>query len=223
VRNIFSPIKKLLNIESVNKLDVSNITYCVLDTETTGLNYSSNDKIISISAVKIRNLEIQDEKLDEFVNPGFSIPSSSFKIHHISDQMVKNSPNIYNIEPKLREYFKRSVLVGHNIEFDCSFIARNLSHTQLESRVREAVKIDTIYLAAGLFPNFESYELTDLCNQLKISYSDQKRHSSLGDAIVTARLFMYLIKQLNHKNFKELLKICNIGKRNIFVNSKKIF
>ena len=54
MRNIFSPIKKLINIEFVNKIDISDVTFSVFDTETTGLNYNNGDKIISVSGRGIR-------------------------------------------------------------------------------------------------------------------------------------------------------------------------
>ena len=70
-----------------------------------------------------------------------------------------------------------------------------MAHTQLESRIREAVKLDTVFFAAGVYPDLETYELSELCNQLDISHHDKLRHSSLGDSIITARLFIHLLKK----------------------------
>jgi len=214
VRNIFSPIKKLINIEFVNKIDISDVTFSVFDTETTGLNYNNGDKIISVSGVKVQNFQIDTEvKLDEFCDPMIEITPENEQIHHISNRMVRGKPNIYDLETKFRGFFKRSVLVAHNVKFDCNFLISNLSHTKLESRIREAVKLDTVLFSAGVYPDLKSYELSTLCDELNITHHDQLRHSSLGDSIITARLLIHLLKKSKVQNIKEILNISKFGQK----------
>jgi len=214
VRNIFSPIKKLINLEFVNKIQISEVLFTVFDTETTGLDYNKGDKILSVSGVKVKNYEVlEDDKLDEFCDPLVEIKSENEQIHHISNRMVRGKPNIYELEEKIRSFFKKSVLVAHNVKFDCNFLISNLAYTELESRVREAVKVDTVFFAAGVYPELKTYELSELCNQLDISHHDQLRHSSLGDSIITARLFIHLLKKSKVQNIKEILNISKFGQK----------
>ena len=214
MRNIFSPIKKLINLEFVNKIQISEVSFTVFDTETTGLDYNKGDKILSVSGVKVKNYEVlKDNKLDEFCDPMVEIKPENEQIHHISNRMVRGKPNIYELEEKIRSFFKKSVLVAHNVKFDCSFLINNLAYTELESRVREAVKVDTVFFAAGVYPEFKTYELSELCNQLGISHHDQLRHSSLGDSIITARLFIHLLKKSKVQNIKEILNISKFGQK----------
>jgi len=214
VRNIFSPIKKLINLEFVNKIQISEVLFTVFDTETTGLDYNKGDKILSVSGVKVKNYEVlKDDKLDEFCDPLVEIKSENEQIHHISNRMVRGKPNIYELEEKIRSFFKKSVLVAHNVKFDCNFLISNLAYTELESRVREAVKVDTVFFAAGVYPELKTYELSELCNQLGISHHDQLRHSSLGDSIITARLFIHLLKKSKVQNIKEILNISKFGQK----------
>jgi len=214
VRNIFSPIKKLINLEFVNKIQISEVSFTVFDTETTGLDYNKGDKILSVSGVKVKNYEVlKDNKLDEFCDPMVEIKPENEQIHHISNRMVRGKPNIYELEEKIRSFFKKSVLVAHNVKFDCSFLINNLAYTEFESRVREAVKVDTVFFAAGVYPEFKTYELSELCNQLGISHHDQLRHSSLGDSIITARLFIHLLKKSKVQNIKEILNISKFGQK----------
>jgi len=214
VRNIFSPIKKLINLEFVNKIQISEVSFTVFDTETTGLDYNKGDKILSVSGVKVKNYEVlKDNKLDEFCDPLVEIKSENEQIHHISNRMVRGKPNIYELEEKIRSFFKKSVLVAHNVKFDCNFLISNLAYTELESRVREAVKVDTVFFAAGVYPELKTYELSELCNQLDISHHDQLRHSSLGDSIITARLFIHLLKKSKVQNIKEILNISKFGQK----------
>ena len=214
MRNIFSPIKKLINLEFVNKIQISEVLFTVFDTETTGLDYNKGDKILSVSGVKVKNYEVlKDDKLDEFCDPLVEIKSENEQIHHISNRMVRGKPNIYELEEKIRSFFKKSVLVAHNVKFDCNFLISNLAYTELESRVREAVKVDTVFFAAGVYPELKTYELSELCNQLDISHHDQLRHSSLGDSIITARLFIHLLKKSKVQNIKEILNISKFGQK----------
>ena len=214
MRNIFSPIKKLINLEFVNKIQISEVSFTVFDTETTGLDYNKGDKILSVSGVKVKNYEVlKDDKLDEFCDPLVEIKSENEQIHHISNRMVRGKPNIYELEEKIRSFFKKSVLVAHDVKFDCNFLISNLAYTKLESRVREAVKVDTVFFAAGVYPELKTYELSELCNQLDISHHDQLRHSSLGDSIITARLFIHLLKKTKVQNIKEILNISKFGQK----------
>ena len=214
MRNIFSPIKKLINLEFVNKIQISEVSFTVFDTETTGLDYNKGEKILSVSGVKVKNYEVlKDDKLDEFCDPLVEIKSENEQIHHISNRMVRGKPNIYELEEKIRSFFKKSVLVAHNVKFDCNFLISNLAYTELESRVREAVKVDTVFFAAGVYPELKTYELSELCNQLDISHHDQLRHSSLGDSIITARLFIHLLKKSKVQNIKEILNISKFGQK----------
>ena len=214
MKNIFSPFKKIINLEFVNKINISDVTFSVFDTETTGLEYNKGDKILSVSSVKVKNFEIvKDDQLDEFCDPMVEIKPENEQIHHISNRMVRGKPNIYDLEEKIRAFFKRSVLVAHNVKFDCNFLISNLAHSQLESRIREAVKLDTVFFAAGVYPELETYELSELCNQLNVSHHDKLRHSSLGDSIITARLFIHLLKKSKVKNVKEILNISKLGQK----------
>ena len=108
MRNIFSPIKKLINLEFVNKIQISEVSFTVFDTETTGLDYNKGDKILSVSGVKVKNYEVlKDDKLDEFCDPLVEIKSENEQIHHISNRMVRGKPNIYELEEKIRSFYRK--------------------------------------------------------------------------------------------------------------------
>lgn len=85
----------------MRELPIDNATFTILDTETTGLNVNEGHKILSIGAVKIKNDSIiNNEILDEFVNPERDIPFASRNIHYITEDKVKDKPNIFEIEKK---------------------------------------------------------------------------------------------------------------------------
>ena len=87
--------------------------------------------------------------------------------------------------------------------------------------------IDTIYLAAGLFPDLKSYELSKLCEHFNIETKDQVRHTALGDCFITARLFLFLLNIAKEKgviNIAGLIKLCKRGLslHHIIKNAKNI-
>ena len=217
MKNIFNNIKAyFLNINRYKAATVQESIFAVLDTETTGLDVNEGHRIVSIGATKIKNLKITNEIIDELVNPERQISEPSIKIHHITQEQVQNKPVLKKLDEKIYNFLENTVLVGHNLNFDIKFIIKSAPYTTIAHRVKNIVTIDTIYLAAGIYPHFNSYELSLLCKTLKIQTEDQKRHSALGDSVVTARLFLHLLEEASKKNVNTIggiLHLCQQGKQ----------
>jgi DNA polymerase-3 subunit epsilon len=217
VKNIFNNIKAyFLNINRYKTAATQESVFTVLDTETTGLNVNEGHRIVSIAATKIKNLKITNEILDELVNPERQISEPSIKIHHITQEQVQNKPVLKQLDEKIYNFLENTVLVGHNLNFDIKFIVSSGPYTTIAHRVKNIVTIDTIYLAAGIYPHFNSYELSFLCKTLKIQTEDQTRHSALGDSVITARLFLHLLEEASKKNINTIggiLHLCQQGKQ----------
>ena len=217
MKNIFNNIKAyFVNINRYKTATTQESIFAVLDTETTGLNVNEGHRIISIAATKIKNLKITNEILDELVNPERQISEPSIKIHNITQEQVQNKPVLKELDEKIYNFLENTVLVGHNLNFDIKFIVSSGPYTTIAHRVKNIVTIDTIYLAAGIYPHFNSYELSLLCKTLKIQTEDQKRHSALGDSVITARLFLHLLEEVSKKNVNTIggiLHLCQQGKQ----------
>ena len=182
------------------------------------LSVNEGHKIVSVGAIKIKNYQlIENEILDELINPEREIPFASRNIHYISDDQVKDKPNIYQLEKKINNFLENTILVGHNVDFDIGFIKKNAARTSLATTVKRIASIDTILLAAGLYPSLESYELSFLCDHFRIKTFDQIRHSALGDAVITARLFLFLLDTAKNRNnvhtLGELINLCKQGRQ----------
>jgi DNA polymerase-3 subunit epsilon len=217
VKNIFNNIKAYFaNINRYKTATTKESVFVVLDTETTGLNVNDGHRIVSIAATKIKNLKITNEILDELVNPERQISVPSIKIHHITQEKVKNKPLLKELDDQIYNFLENTILVGHNLNFDIKFIIKSAPYTTLAHRVKNIVTIDTIYLAAGIYPHFNSYELSFLCKTLKIQTEDQTRHSALGDSVITARLFLHLLDEASKKKVNTIggiLQLCQQGKQ----------
>lgn len=229
MRNIFKKLKYQIETKKLfNRVSLEQSNFSILDTETTGLHVEKGDQIISIASLKVCDLKIDEKNyLDELVNPNMKIPESSTKIHNITDEQVISKPSLLEISEKILKFLKKSVLVGHNINFDINFLKENSKGSQLADRMKVIKSIDTIYLTASLFPDLKNYELSNLCEYFNIKTDDQIRHSALGDCIITARLFLHLIsiaQTKGVKNIANLMTLCSQGQNlhHIVKNSKNI-
>ena len=93
----------------------SGATFIAFDTETTGLN-STSDRVIEIGAIKFDKSGVID-KFETLINPQRSIPTECTEINHITDEMVKDAETIDTVFPKMLEFLGDSVIVAHNAKY----------------------------------------------------------------------------------------------------------
>ena len=179
---------------------LAQLSYTVFDTETTGLKPSEGDEIVQIGAVRIVNRRLlRHEAFEQLVDPRRTLPKQSMRIHHISAEMLAGQPPIESVLPMFRAFVGDSVLVAHNAAFDMRF----LELKQAASGVRfDRPVLDTFLLSAVLFPNQASHRLEAIAERLGVSVLG--RHTAIGDAIVTAEVFLKMLPLLADKGIRTL-------------------
>lgn len=171
---------------------LSDLVYTVFDTETTGLNPSEGDQIIQIGAVRIVNAKLlRQESFEQLVNPGRLIPAATVQIHGISQDMVRGMPAITEVLPAFYAFAQDSVLVAHNAAFDMRFLQLQQASTGL---VFSHPVLDTLLLSAVVHPNQASHRLEAIADRFNITVLG--RHTALGDAFVTAEVWLRLLPLL---------------------------
>ncbi|MFN8459615.1 MAG: exonuclease domain-containing protein [Anaerolineae bacterium] len=176
------------------------LTYTIFDTETTGLNPTQGDEIISISAVRIVNGRLlRQEIFDQLVDPQRPLPSASITIHGILPQMVQGQPTIEQVLPPFWRFTEGTILVGHNAAFDMRLL--QLKETQTGIKFTNPV-LDTLLLSAVIHPNQESHSLEAIAQRLGINIIG--RHTSLGDAMLTGEIFLKFIPLLAERGILTL-------------------
>ena len=164
----------------------------VLDTETTGLDVAQA-RIVQISAVRVAGGRVlADQTFDALVNPGVSIPPATTAVHGITDAMVATAPPFADIRPAFDRFRGDAVLIGQSIGFDLAVLLRETRRAG--HRWQPPRFLDTKLLAAALDPEAGEQGLDALAAALGVPITD--RHRALGDALVTAEIFVRLLPRL---------------------------
>ncbi|TCS82536.1 3'-5' exonuclease [Tepidibacillus fermentans] len=170
------------------------IEYVVFDTETTGFHPYAGDQIIAIGAVKLVRGQIT-ETFHTYVNPLREVPKEIETLTGITNQQLKDQPLILDAIYQFLQFAYQSYLVAHGADFDLHFLNIALKkHTGL--KIRHPI-IDTMNIAFHLLPRLDSHHLDRLLEFYQIPIVD--RHTALGDAKMTAKLFQCLLQQLEEK------------------------
>ncbi|BBD09714.1 PolC-type DNA polymerase III [Desulfovibrio ferrophilus] len=192
--------------------------FCVVDTELTGLS-SRTDEIVSIGAVRIKNLSITANSYYSLVAPKGELPKLSTMIHRITPEMLKDAPRLRTIFPEFMNFCGHSLIVGHNIGLDMSFLNRagtDILGGKLSTPCIDTMRLSQIYqqeLWENYYDQFDgqvSYQLYDLSNRYGLPSFNQ--HNALYDAMQTAYLFLFLVKKLRSGGIKTLRDLYLAGR-----------
>ena len=175
-------------------------SYTVFDTETTGLNPSAGDEIIQIGAIRIVNGKLlQRECFEQLVDPQRPMAPESVAIHGILPALLTGQPTILAVLPAFHAFALDTVLVAHNAAFDMRFLQLKEGASRL--RFDQPV-LDTLLLSAWLHPQQESHRLEAIAERLGVVV--RGRHSAIGDARVTAEVFLKLVALLQARGVHTL-------------------
>jgi DNA polymerase-3 subunit epsilon len=192
------------------------LAYTVFDTETTGLEPSAGDEIIQIGAVRVINGKLlRAESFEQLVDPQRPIPPAGIPVHGILPEMVAGQPTIGEVLPAFHAYAQDTVLVAHNAAFDMRFL--QLKEAQTDVRFDQPV-LDTLLLSALVHPNQESHKLEAIAERLDIPVIG--RHTALGDAIVTAEVFLRFVPLLANMGIHTLGQAREAAQRTYYARIK---
>jgi ATP-dependent DNA helicase DinG len=158
--------------------------FVAVDLETTGLD-PDRDAIIEIGAVKFRDDRVLD-RYSSLINPGRRIPFQITELTGISQEEADAAPSLFSQLPRLARFSGKYPVVGHNVNFDLSFLRRH-------NVLGQNPALDTWELARLLVPHADRYSLGQLAEQLGIDLP--ATHRALDDALVTHQLFHALFRR----------------------------
>lgn len=195
---------------------LSDLTYTVFDTETTGLEPSNGDEIIQIGAARIvNNRLLRQEVFEQIVDPERPLKPESIPIHGITEDMVRGKPNIDVVLPAFHEFCEDTVLIAHNAAFDMRFLQLKEERTGI--RFSQPV-LDTLLLSAVVHPNQESHRLDVILERLGVHIDT--RHNALEDALATGEVFLKLIPLLEEKGIVTVRQALEASEKTYFARVK---
>ena len=163
----------------------------VLDTETTGLDPSSGDRIVEIGCVELIDYLPTGKTYHTHINPQRMMSDGASKVSGITDDMLRDKPIFSQIVDPFLEFIGESNLIIHNAAFDMKFI-----NAELDRLCREPLPytraIDTIVLARKKFPGSPA-NLDALCRRFNIDLSARVKHGALLDAELLSKVYLELI------------------------------
>ena len=182
---------------------IEEVSFVVLDTETTGLDLK-NDQLISLGAIKVLGRAIRVNESLEFLFPysnANNLGSDHIAIHEITPQVSqREGTSLEGGLLTLLQFIGESVLIGHHVDFDLAMINRYLNAgfgISLHNKSLDTVQLAERFYYGSSTRNQTHYTLDVLCNEFNISLND--RHSAAGDAFITALLFLKLVNSAKQR------------------------
>lgn len=162
----------------------------IFDTETTGLDPKSGDRIVEIGCIEMFGRVATGRTYHAYFNPGRPMPAGAEAVHGLSDAFLADKNAFEHHVEELLEFIGDAPLVAHNAAFDFGFLDMELAACGRDPVCRSRM-IDTIALARVRHPGAK-LSLDALCTRYGIDRSHRTRHGALLDAELLAQLYVEL-------------------------------
>ena len=166
----------------------------ILDTETTGLNPRTGDRIIEIGCVELLNRRLTGNNLHFYVNPERDSDPGALAVHGLTTEFLSDKPKFAEIVDPLRDFVKDAELIIHNAPFDIGFLDAEFSLLGLPPFLEHcAGVIDTLVQAKQMFPGKRN-SLDALCDRFGISNAHRTLHGALLDSELLAEVYLAMTR-----------------------------
>ena len=162
----------------------------VLDTETTGLDPLTGDRVVEIGCIELFNRIPTGQTFHRYVNPERDMPASAFEVHGLSTDFLKDKPPFAEVAEDFLGFVGDAALVIHNAAFDAAFLNSELERVGKPLIARDRL-VDTLLLARRRHPGAAN-RLDDLCARYGIDNTRRSKHGALLDAELLAEVYIEL-------------------------------
>lgn len=162
----------------------------VLDTETTGLNPRTGDRIIEVGCVELVNRRLTGNNFHRYTNPERDSDPGALAVHGLTTEFLSDKPKFAEIAAELCKYIGDAEIIIHNAPFDVGFLDAEFAKLGLPKFDTHVVKItDTLQQAKELHPGKRN-SLDALCDRYGISNAHRTLHGALLDAELLAEVYL---------------------------------
>ncbi len=162
----------------------------LFDTETTGLDPLTGDRVIEVAAIELVNDLPTRTTFHRLIHPQRDIPADATRIHGITIDRLRDAPRFEEIADDLLAFFADSPLVAHNAPFDFGFLNAEFARCGRPNLAR-ARMVDTLVLAKTRFPGMPN-SLDALCRRFGIDLTERTTHNALLDCRLLAEVYVEL-------------------------------
>lgn len=162
----------------------------VFDTETTGLDPNTGDRMVEIGCIEMVNRVATGRTFHHYFNPERDMPAEAERVHGLSVSFLSDKPLFRDLAEDLLEFIGEDPLVAHNAQFDFGFLNYELAQCGLVP-VGEDRMIDTLVLARRRHPGAK-HSLDALCSRYGVDRSHRTLHGALLDAELLAQVYVEL-------------------------------
>jgi DNA polymerase-3 subunit epsilon len=160
----------------------------IFDTETTGLDPRTGDRLVEIGCIELINRTESGRVFHGYFNPQRDMPSAAEAVHGLSATFLSDKPLFGERVDELLAFLDDAPLVAHNAPFDFGFVNAELARLQ-RAPLAPARMIDTVAIARKLHPGAK-HSLDALCVRYGIDRSHRVKHGALLDAELLAHLYI---------------------------------
>jgi DNA polymerase-3 subunit epsilon len=169
----------------------------VLDTETTGLNPRTGDRVIEIGCVEIFNRKLTGNNFHRYINPERDSDEAALAVHGLTTEFLRDKPKFHEIAEELRAFVQDAEVIIHNAPFDLGFLNHEFERIGLPPFVKHCSNvIDTLVNAKELHPGKRN-SLDALCDRYGISNAHRKLHGALLDSELLADVYLAMTRGQN--------------------------
>lgn len=169
----------------------------VLDTETTGLNPRTGDRVIEIGCVELVDRKLTGNNFHVYINPERDSDPRALEIHGLTTEFLSDKPKFADIAASLSEYAQGAELIIHNATFDMGFLDAEFARLKLPSFTSMVNNvIDTLVKAKEMHPGKRN-SLDALCDRYGISNAHRQLHGALLDSELLADVYLAMSRGQN--------------------------
>lgn len=163
----------------------------ILDTETTGLDPKSGDRLVEVGCVELLNRIPTGREFHRYINPERDVPAEAVAVHGLSGTFLEDKPLFAHVAGEFLEFIGEDSLIIHNANFDIGFLNAELGRISLPAITMDRVTC-TLQLARRRHPAGPN-NLDALCKRYGIDISKRTKHGALKDSLLLAEVYIELL------------------------------
>ncbi|HEU0065722.1 MAG TPA: DNA polymerase III subunit epsilon [Sphingomonas sp.] len=163
----------------------------VFDTETTGFDFPSGDRLVEIGCVEMLNRVETGRTFHAYFHPERGMPAEAQAVHGLSDAFLADKPLFGHRAADLLAFLDDAPLVAHNASFDFGFLNGELTRCGHRA-IHLSRMVDTLQIARSRHPGAK-HSLDALCNRFGVDRSHRTLHGALLDAQLLAQVYVELM------------------------------